>query len=235
LIKLRLDHKYLLLVKMKKIRHICFDLDGTLIDSYRTIYKTTVKTLMHLNIEEPLLEFEFHKRIGHHFLHIFSDLNIPVTDIEEFIDIYKGYYFDYIDDSVIYPGVTQVLGRLKKERIKISLLTTKGQDQADKIIDHFNLRKYFSLVMGRRIDLSIKPSPESLHFICNELRVEESETLMVGDAELDINCGKSAGALTCAVSYGYRSKDLLASVKPDFIIDEIDGLMNIIEKLKQVD
>ena len=39
-------------------------------------------------IEEPLLEIEFHKRIGHHFLHIFNDLDIPVTDIEEFIDIY---------------------------------------------------------------------------------------------------------------------------------------------------
>ena len=111
---------------MKRIKHVCFDLDGTLIDSYQTIYKTTVRTLEHLNIKEPLLEIEFHKRIGHHFLHIFNDLNIPVTDIEEFIDIYKGYYFDFIDESLIYSGVEDILGKLKKERIKISLLTTKG-------------------------------------------------------------------------------------------------------------
>lgn len=213
---------------MKRIKHICFDLDGTLIDSYQTIYKTTVRTLEHLNIKEPLLDIEFHKRIGHHFLHIFSELNIPVTDIEEFIDIYKGYYFDFIDDSVIYPDVEEILEKIKKERIKISLLTTKGQDQADKIIDHFNLRKYFSLVMGRRKELAIKPSPEPLHFICNELRVEETDTVMVGDSELDINCGKNAGTLSCAVTYGYRSKELLESVKPDHIIDNIKDLLKII-------
>lgn len=216
----------------KKIKHVCFDLDGTLIDSYRTIYKTTVITLQHLKIEDPLPEIEFHKRIGHHFLHIFSDLNIPVTDIEEFIDIYKSYYFDFIDESVIYPGVSEVLKKLRTYGIKISLLTTKTQDQADKIIDHFKLRKYFSLVMGRRKDLAIKPSPESLHFICNELRVEKAETIMVGDSELDIDCGKTAGAFTCAVSYGYRSKDRLESLEPDFIIDKIEGIVKIIRGFK---
>jgi phosphoglycolate phosphatase len=216
---------------MKKTKHICFDLDGTLIDSYETIFKTTAKTLQHLKIDEPLLESEFHKRIGHHFIHIFSELNIPVTDIEEFIDIYKGYYFDFIDESVIYPGVTEVLNQLNNEGIKISLLTTKGQDQADKIIDHFNLRKYFSFVMGRRNGIAIKPSPESLHFICNELQVEESETIMVGDAELDINCGNNAGAFSCAVTYGYRSKDLLEAENPDFTIEEIGELLRIVRDL----
>lgn len=217
---------------MKRIKHICFDLDGTLIDSYQTIFKTTLKTLQHLNIKEPLVEIEFHKRIGHHFLHIFKDLNIPVSDIEEFIDIYKGFYFDFIDDSLIYPGVVNVLKELHKKKIRISLLTTKGQDQADKIIDHFNLRKYFSLVTGRRKDLPIKPSPEPLHFICNELRVEESETMMVGDSELDINCGRNAGTLTCAATYGYRSKELLEAEKPDFIIDDINGLLSIPGKIE---
>ncbi len=215
---------------MQRIKHICFDLDGTLIDSYQTIFKTTVKTLQHLKIEEPLMEIEFHKRIGHHFLHIFKDLNIPVADIEEFIDIYKGYYFDFIDDSVIYPGVMDVLKELHKKKIKVSLLTTKGQDQADKIIDHFKLRKYFSFITGRRKDLPIKPSPEPLHFICDELRVEEKNTMMVGDSELDIDCGKNAGTYSCGVTYGYRSIEELRSASPDFIINNINGLIKIIEE-----
>lgn len=213
---------------MNKIKHICFDLDGTLIDSYQTIFKTTVKTLRHLNVKEPLMEIEFHKRIGHHFLHIFKDLNIPVVDIEEFIDIYKGYYFDFIDDSLIYPGVLDVLKELHKKKIKVSLLTTKAQDQADKIIDHFELRKYFALVTGRRKDLPIKPSPEPLHFICNELRIEENNTLMTGDSELDINCGKNAGTLTCAVTYGYRTRKELESTEPDFIVEDIAELLKIV-------
>jgi len=212
---------------MKNIQHICFDLDGTLIDSYETILKTTLRTLQHLNIKERFIESEFRKRIGHHFIDIFSELNLHVGDIEEFIEIYKCYYFDFIDRSILYPDVTDILNELKIRGIKISLLTTKGQDQADKIINLFKLRKYFALIVGRRKGLAIKPSPGSLHFICNVLKVDPSETLMVGDAEVDIECGKSAGALSCAVTYGYRSKKLLEALKPDFIIDHLEEILKI--------
>lgn len=214
---------------MHRINHVCFDLDGTLVDSYQTIYKTTVKTLDHLKIKEPLDELKFQKRIGHHFIHIFNDLAIPIPDIEEFIDIYKGYYFDFIDSSIPYPGVIDVLQKLKNKRVKISILTTKGQDQAEKIIDHFELRKYIDYVMGRRPDIAIKPSAQPLHFICKELRVEENKTLMVGDAEIDINCAKNAGAYSCAVTYGYRSEESLKAENPDFIIHNINGILKIIK------
>ena len=124
--------------------------------------------------------------------------------------------------------MTEALDQLNQNGIKISLLTTKGQDQADKIINHFNLRKYFSFVMGRRNDIAIKPSPEPLHFICSKLKVNESDTIMTGDSEIDIICGKNAGALSCAVTYGYRSKEDLEFEKPDFIINDFRQILNII-------
>ncbi len=213
---------------MHKFKHICFDLDGTLVDSYLNIYNTTLKALRVLNIKEPLHEVEFQKRIGHHFLDIFKDLNIPVTDVEEFINIYKSYYFDFIDNSKLYEGVEETLNKINSVDIKISLLTTKGQDQAEKIINHFNLKKYFSLVMGRRNGLAIKPSAEPLQFICKELNVEPSQTLMVGDSELDIQCGKNASAKTCAALYGYRSEDFIKQEKPDYLISGIKELMKFI-------
>lgn len=213
---------------MNKFKHICFDLDGTLVDSYLNIYNTTVKALKVLNINEQVHEGEFQKRIGHHFIDIFKDLNIPVTDVEEFINIYKSYYFDFIDNSKLYDGVEVVLNKLNSLGIKISLLTTKGQDQADKIINHFNLRKYFSYVMGRRNGLAIKPSAEPLQLICKALDIEPSQTLMVGDSELDIQCGKNALAKTCGVLYGYRSEDFIKQEIPDYLITEIQQLLEFV-------
>jgi len=93
----------------KNIKHVCFDLDGTLMDSHKTIYKTTVKTLDELNIKHNLREEELYKRIGHHFLNIFADLDITVEDFEHFINIYKGYYFNFIDYSVIYPDALELI------------------------------------------------------------------------------------------------------------------------------
>ena len=172
---------------LNNIKHICFDLDGTLMNSYNTIYLATLNTLEVLKIPGLIEEPEFYKRIGHHFFDIFKELNIDIPDIEHFINIYKSNYFNFIDESTIYPGVTELLEEFKTKDYKISLLTTKAQDQADKILKHFQLDKYFSYIMGRRIGFPVKPSPEPLLLICKELNVSPAETLMIGDTELDIN------------------------------------------------
>jgi phosphoglycolate phosphatase-like HAD superfamily hydrolase len=211
---------------LKDIKHICFDLDGTLVDSYLNIFKATVKTLEVLEIPGTFSEEDFYNRIGHHFLDIFHDLKIPVPDIEHFINIYKSFYFEFINDSNLYPGVAEVLEYLKYNNIHVSLLTTKGQDQADRIIDHFNLRKYFSHVMGRIIGIPVKPSPEPLLMICKDLKVLPVESIITGDTELDIRCGKSANIKTCGVTYGYRTRKVLEQENPDYIIEKIKDLIS---------
>ncbi|MGQ9799052.1 MAG: HAD family hydrolase [Ignavibacterium sp.] len=210
---------------MTEIKHICFDLDGTLVHSAKTIYKTTTNTLDELGIYYSLPEEKFNQRIGQHFKDIFKYFGIVVPDFEHFISVYKSNYFDFIDDSELYEGTRETLEKLKSLEMKITLLTTKAQDQAEKIISHFNLENYFDIIMGRRDGIPHKPSPEPLIIICNELNISTAETLMVGDTELDILCGKNAGAKTCAASYGYRSSDLLNSHNPDYIIDSISEVI----------
>ncbi|HSP88081.1 MAG TPA: HAD family hydrolase [Ignavibacteriaceae bacterium] len=212
------------------IRHICFDLDGTLVNSFDTILNSTIKTLKDLNIGSSLMEKDLRVRIGHHFSDIFKELKIDVTDIEHFISIYKENYFDFIHQSELYPFVKETLSILKQNNLFVSLLTTKGQDQAEKIIEHFKLTKYFDYIMGRRIDLPVKPNPEPLIEICRTLKVETSETLMTGDTELDIICGKRAESLTCAVTYGYREKENLLKEEADFYIDSLNELIPLLNK-----
>ena len=210
------------------IKHVCFDLDGTLVDSKNTILESTKAALDKLNISYKIDEAIFTNMIGMHFVDIFEMLKIDVADFEKFITIYKTLYFDFMDSSYLYPGVQQTLQYLNKNNTKVSLLTTKVQDQAEKIIDHFNLRSSFHYLMGRRDGLAHKPSPESLFYICNELKIKPSETLMVGDTELDIQCGISAGAKTCGVLYGYRTEDQLEKEKPDFLISGLSELTKIL-------
>jgi len=206
------------------IKHICFDLDGTLVDSRDTILKSTKAALDKLEINYKIDEDVFTNMIGKHFIDIFNESKIENVDFDEFISIYKSFYFDFIDLSILYSGAKDVLNFLNKKQVKVSLLTTKGQEQADKIIDHFKLRSSFDYVMGRRDGLAHKPSPEQLLFIATELQIDPSETMMVGDTELDIQCGKNAGSKTCGITYGYRTKDQIENEKPDYIISELGEL-----------
>ena len=215
-----------------KIKHFCFDLDGTLVDSGQTIYKSTIGTLDQLNIKYGFTKADLDKRIGQHFVDIFDEFNVQVNDFEGFIDVYKSIYFDFIDDSVLYNGVFDFIKMIKEKNVKVSLLTTKAQDQADLIIEHFNLSQYFDYIMGRRDGIPHKPSPDPLLIICKELNVSPNETLMIGDTELDIQCGKNAGTKTCGLTYGYRTRKQLEENNPDYVIDSIVELPELIYKDK---
>jgi phosphoglycolate phosphatase/pyrophosphatase PpaX len=116
----------------------------------------------------------------------------------------------------------------KDKEIKTSLCTTKLQSQADMVIDYFELRNYFSTVLGREENMESKPSAEPLLFICSELNVSPEASLIVGNTELDIRCGKNAGAKTCAASYGYRDLKSIKEENPDFIINDITKLINLV-------
>ena len=159
---------------------------------------------------------------------IFNKFKINVPDFDKFISIYKSLYFNFIDDSIPFPGAAMVLKHFNERGMKTSILTTKAQDQADKIIDHFGFRENLSYVMGRRNGVAHKPSAEPLLIICDELGMEPSETLMVGDTELDINCGKNARALSCGVTHGYRTEENLRENNPYFLINNIGELKDLL-------
>lgn len=207
---------------------VVFDLDGTLTDSSTTIYKSTHRTFRELGMDYTIEKPQLDSRIGAHFQEIFDDLHIDVGNVEDFIHIYKGFYFDYLPETTLYDGVEEVLLHLKKLNRKTALLTTKAQDQTEKILHAFKLDVHFDLIMGRRPGLAVKPSAEPLQYIMRELLTTPEQTLMVGDSELDIRCGKNAGAYTAAVTYGYRTKELLRNEHPDFLVDKITGLIEII-------
>lgn len=212
-----------------QIKAVVFDLDGTLVDSSHTIYEATLAAFKDMNIDAVIRKEDIDRKIGAHFREIFEELEVIIDDVESFISIYKRYYFEFINTSKLYPGVIEVLQSLHSMKIKTALLTTKNQEQAEKIIHHFNLSRYFDYLMGRRPDFPVKPAPEPLLHICKELETDCADILFVGDTEFDIRCGKNAGSSTCAVSYGYRTMEQIEAEKPDYIINSITELNNILQ------
>ncbi len=103
--------------KLSGIEHFVFDLDGTLVESHRTIHEATLQSFRKMGIEGALPEAEFYRMIGFHFEDIFNAFNINVPDFEEFINIYKSFYFDFIDSSALYPNVEETLSHLKENKL----------------------------------------------------------------------------------------------------------------------
>jgi len=196
-----------------------FDLDGTITESHKTIYYSAESALKEMNIPFNIDEASFKKFIGMPFKDIFAQKNIPVDNYDRFLKIYLEYYYQFLNETIVYDGISYVFDILKENKIEIALLTTKIQNQAEYILKHFNIAQYFNYTMGRREGIPVKPSPVPIFNICKDLRINPEDSCMVGDTEMDVLAGKNAGSLTVAVTYGYRDKYFLMEYNPDYLID----------------
>ena len=210
------------------IECIVFDLDGTIVNSSENIYKATIKALEKLGISNNIDKNKFIGLLGYHFKDIFDGCNVEVPDVEYFIDEYKKIYFDFIDESHLYNNAENLLQHLQSNNIKTGLLTTKAQDQADKITSHFGIDKYLDVIEGRKIGVAIKPAPDQFYKICNDVNANPENSIMIGDTELDILCGKNAGAKTAAVTHGCRNIDELKNYNPDYYIHDLKEVINLL-------
>ena len=61
-----------------------------------------------------------------------------------------------------------------------------------------------------------KPSPDAVNWICETYGLDKSETVMIGDREIDVLSGKNAGVSGCL----FTKKENVES-KADFIIRDI--------------
>jgi phosphoglycolate phosphatase-like HAD superfamily hydrolase len=66
------------------------------------------------------------------------------------------------------------------------------------------------------------------------MNVPLSRCVMVGDMHTDINMGKSVGSVTIGVLTGIFTKEKLLELNPDFIIDSVADIPEIIDEILEL-
>jgi phosphoglycolate phosphatase len=99
---------------------------------------------------------------------------------------------------------------------------------AEITLKEFDILKYFKDVIGGDSDDCLKPSPCPLNKALEYFKEKRDKSLIVGDMPVDIKTGKNAGIITCAVTYGVGEKEDIIKSKPDYIINDLIELKEII-------
>ena len=73
-----------------------------------------------------------------------------------------------------------------------------------------------------------KPNPCPLENAISKLDIGKDRAIIVGDMDIDILAGKAAGIATCAVTYGIGKKEDIVKTNPDYLIDNISNLKEIV-------
>jgi len=210
--------------------HLFFDLDGTLIDSKRGIFNAVYYTLDKMGIPESARPADLNPFIGPPLRNSFMDLfSFNLQEAEIATAIYREYYgqqglFEYD----IYAGIAEALPALYNKGFSISLVTSKAEAYAVRIIESTPFSHCFKTVSGCELDGRRSTKQELIHYTLQKLTVEASPSvLMIGDRYHDIRGARLTGVSAAAVMYGYGSKEELITEKPDIIMESPSYLINL--------
>ncbi len=214
------------------IKAVLCDLDGTLIDSGRDISAAFLAGLRHLTRDSLPDETIVVRHIGKSHQDMLRAVGYDVSDsqLEAFRQAYRRYFLQYgTQHTQPFTGVRDTLNGLAG--MALGVVTTKGQDQAEMVLQKLDLARYFHHVQGARPGIPLKPAPDSLLAALDALACPPEHAIMVGDTTADVLAGKAAGVRTCAVTYGFGDPDELRACEPTYTVESFDALTAIIATL----
>ncbi|MGG4264092.1 pyrophosphatase PpaX [Peribacillus simplex] len=216
------------------ITTLLFDLDGTLINTIELIIDSFTETLEHYCPgqfkREDIIPF-----IGPTLVDTFS--SIDPDRVDEMIAFYREHNWKNHDLLVTqYDGVFETIQTLKQSGYKLAVVTTKKRNVVEKGLRLSKLDQFFEVVVTLDDVEKAKPDPEPLVKALNQLGSVPDEAIMVGDSYHDILGGKNTGTKTAGVAWSIRGREFLESYHPDYMLEQMSDLLNIIEieKLTEV-
>jgi phosphoglycolate phosphatase len=127
-----------------------------------------------------------------------------------------------VDKTRLYPGVKQTLAALAGR--KLAVLSNKMERLTRKVVELLEIASSFAAVKGGDSYGVLKPAPQGLAALIQELGGSPERTLMVGDKPADIVTGRGAGTHTAAVTYGYGDPAALKAAAPQVMLDSLPAL-----------
>ena len=112
----------------------------------------------------------------------------------------------------------------------MAVLSNKPHPLTQDVIATFFEEGTFSRVYGQREGVPRKPDPAAVHMILEELGVSAQECLYIGDSDVDMKTGCAAGADAVGVTWGFRSRDVLASHGATYIVDKPEEIISIVKE-----
>ena len=211
---------------MKKL--VIFDLDGTLLNTIADLANSTNYALKVLGypIHEPdKYNFMVGNGINKLFERALPDGEKTEENVLRVRQESVPYYDQHnADKSRPYPGVTELLETLQTAGMQLAVASNKYQAATEKLIAHYFPNIKFTAVFGQREGIPVKPDPIIVKEILQIAKVQEEETLYVGDSGVDMQTAINAGVTSCGVTWGFRPRTELESFHPDHIVDNAEEI-----------
>ena len=192
-----LNSQSFIMFTMKNIKNIIWDFDGTLFDTYPAITRSFQHALSDLGHDMPLSLFYDMVRVS--LDHTLEQLN-ALFQVDE-AALKERFYAHYTavapEAQPPFDGAREVCELIKEQGGKNFLVTHRRKASAVKLLEHYSMVDLFCDYIFKDDGYTRKPDPEMFDLLIKKHKLVRSETIAIGDRDLDIGAGKAAGVRTC--------------------------------------
>ncbi len=184
------------------IQAVIFDLDGTLTDSGEGIMNCASLALAHFGLPVPSRE-ELRVFVGPPLDQTFIKFGVPADKAAEAIAVFRSRYVPVgIFENYPYPGIRELLEGLNGKGIRLFVATSKPEEMALRVLDHFDLSRYFEAICGATLDGSRIEKADVIAYLLEQIGAA-GDAVMVGDTAFDVLGAAQHRIPTIGVSWGY--------------------------------
>jgi phosphoglycolate phosphatase-like HAD superfamily hydrolase len=205
------------------IKHLLWDLDGTLIDTYPAFVSAFTNSLADYGFypdPDYILSLTL-VNLSYSLETLATVYQISPTSLEQDFDRHYS-QISYLQQPLM-PGAFDMCSYIASTEGKNFIVTHRRRSSTMMLLEAHGIRSLITDLIAGDDGLPKKPDPTSFQVILARNNISESETLSVGDRALDIAAGKAAGIRTCKLG------KVEAQDRPDFSVDTLDELLNIIQ------
>lgn len=205
---------------ISRIRGLCFDVDGTLSDTDDLYAQKVIRFLPRFLVRDPQ---RFARRFvmwietpGNALMGIPDRLGLDdeLVALANWLNIHRR---RSMKSYLLIPGVDNLLARLHG-RFPMAVVSARDEEGTRAFLDHFNLTRYFDVIVTALSAAHTKPYPDPIIFAAQKMNVAPEACLMIGDTTVDMRAGRSAGAQTVGVLCGFGEEQELRRTGANMIL-----------------
>ncbi|MBO5060693.1 MAG: HAD hydrolase-like protein [Clostridia bacterium] len=207
-----------------------FDLDGTLTDPKEGITNCVKYALEYFGIDEKdeatLLRF-----IGPPLYDSFRGIyGFSDAAAKKAVEKYRERFSPIgIYENTVLDGACTMLKELKEKGKTLALATSKPYVFAEKILEKYDMSKYFDYAVGSELDGTRNYKDEVITEVLRMAKPSDlSRVVMIGDRKQDIIGAKKCGIASIGVRCGYAEEDELEDAGADFIFANLYELTDFL-------
>ncbi len=140
-------------------------------------------------------------------------------------EVFRPYYAIHCTDSTgPYPGIPEMIRALRAQGRLTAVVSNKPDNAVQELVrDQFD--GLFDYSIGEQKGIARKPAPDMVLRCLDVLGVTPSESVYIGDSEIDLQTAANTGLDCIAVDWGFRSRAFLEACGADPIISHASELL----------